>query len=178
MCVYFNALASGTAIPREGLLAHILDIPKDGKDHTVPSSYRWISLLNNDIRILAKILANHLKLILPTVIHSDQTGFIMGMEARENSNHAIQLIHWARTQTDHPTCLLHSSVAEKAFDRVNWTYLQAVLMNLGFGPNMLTWMAQLYNSPESLVRVNEVLFDSFPICNKAGMPAFARHIHI
>lgn len=115
MCAYFKALAPGTVIPREGLLAHVLD----GKDPTTPSSYRPISLLNNDVKILVKILANCPKPIVPTVIHLDQTGFIMGREARDNSNRALQLLHWAQQQTDHPPCLLLSTNAKKAFDRVD-----------------------------------------------------------
>lgn len=58
MCRYFNSLAKGCNFPPEALLAHISVIPKEGKDSTIPQSYRPISLLNTDIKILAKVLAN------------------------------------------------------------------------------------------------------------------------
>lgn len=64
MCAYFTALASGTVMPPEALMAHITVLPKEGKDHTLPGNYRPISLLNTDIKILAKILVNRLKPIL------------------------------------------------------------------------------------------------------------------
>lgn len=48
MCSYFNFIAGGSAIPLEALLAHISVLPKEGKDPTVPQSYRPISLLNVD----------------------------------------------------------------------------------------------------------------------------------
>lgn len=79
MCRYFNSLTKGSIIPPEALLAHILVIPKEGKDPTVPQSYRPISLLNTNIKILAKILANQLKYLMPHIIHPDQTGFITGV---------------------------------------------------------------------------------------------------
>lgn len=100
MCPYFNALALGTVIPREGLLAHISVIPKDGNDPNTPSS-RPISLLKNNVKILAKILSNRLKPIFPTIIHPDKTRFIIGREARDNSNRALQLLHWTQQQADH-----------------------------------------------------------------------------
>lgn len=81
-------------------------IPKEGKDSTAPPSYHPISLLNVDIKILAKILANRLKHLMPGIVHPDQTGFIAGREARDNSLRAIQLIHWARTRSD-PNLILY-----------------------------------------------------------------------
>lgn len=41
-----------------------------------PGSYRPISLLNSDYKILAKILARHLEDVLPSIISPDQTGFV------------------------------------------------------------------------------------------------------
>lgn len=93
MCSYFNSIAGGTTIHPDALLAHISVLPKEGKDPTVPQSYCPIFLLNVDIKILAKILANRLKYLMPHIIHPDQTGFITGHEDRDNSFTAIQLIH-------------------------------------------------------------------------------------
>lgn len=73
-------------MPKEAGMAHITVIPKEGKDYTIPDNYRLILLLNADIKILAKIFANRIKPIHPTIVHPDQTEFIVGREARENSN--------------------------------------------------------------------------------------------
>lgn len=64
-------------MPKEALLAHIKVIPKEEKDHTIPSNYRPISFLNTDIKILAWILANRLEAIIPTKVHPDKTGFML-----------------------------------------------------------------------------------------------------
>lgn len=85
MCRYFNAIAKGSPIPPTALLAHIMVLLKEGKDHTLPQNYRPISLLNADVKIFAKILANRLKYLLPSVIHPDQTGFITDLDAWDNS---------------------------------------------------------------------------------------------
>lgn len=158
LCKYFNSIAGGKEIPPEALLAHITVIPKEGKDPTIPQSYHPVSLLNLDIKLLAKILANRLKHLIPEIIHPDQTGFITGREARDNSLRAVQLIHWARTRPDSQPYFILSTDTEKAFDRVDWSYLKAVLGSLGLGPRMMTSILALYSTPCVQVKANGTLF--------------------
>lgn len=172
MCRYFNSLATNHQIPPEALLAHITVLPKEGKDPTLPQSYRPISLLNVDIKIFAKIMANRLKHVLPSFIHPDQTGFISGREARDNSIRAIQLIQWACSHKNSTPYLILSTDAEKAFDRIDWSYLKAVLEAWGLGPHMLRWIMALYSTPSAKVKVNGHLSLGFPIRNgtRQGCP--------
>ncbi len=58
---------------------------KPNKDPTLPSSYRPISLINVDIKIIAKALAYRLEKVTPSIIHPDQTGFIKGRLASNNT---------------------------------------------------------------------------------------------
>lgn len=53
-------------------------IPKPGKDPELCSSYRPISLLNMDVKILLKVLATHLNKVILFLVHRDQTGFMLG----------------------------------------------------------------------------------------------------
>lgn len=47
---------------------------KRGKDSTLCSSFRPLSLLNADIKLYAKVLARRLETVLPMLVHPDQTG--------------------------------------------------------------------------------------------------------
>lgn len=57
-------------------IATIALLLKPRKDPTLPSSYRPISLINIDTKIIAKALSHRIEKIMPTRIHPDQTGFI------------------------------------------------------------------------------------------------------
>lgn len=102
------------------LVAHITVSTKKGNDHTLLQNYRPIFLLNTDLKIFAKILANKIKHLLPSIVHPDQTGFIVGRKARDNSIRALQLVHWARLHNHLPPYLILSTDAEKAFYQVDW----------------------------------------------------------
>ena len=54
-------------------------IPKKGKDLTKLESWRPLSLLNTDYKILAKVLAKRLKSALLEIINPDQMGYIFSM---------------------------------------------------------------------------------------------------
>lgn len=51
-------------------------LPKPDKDKLLCGSYCPISLLNSDVKVLAKILALRLQKVILHLVHRDQTGFI------------------------------------------------------------------------------------------------------
>lgn len=72
----FNIAANTGTFPSEMHQAIIVTIPKPGKDPSLPHNYRPISLLNSDLKIFAKVLANTLLNITPTLIGLEQVGFL------------------------------------------------------------------------------------------------------
>ncbi len=97
---------------------------KPGKDPNLCTSYRPISLLNSDYKILTKMIALRLERVLPSLIHMDQTGFIKNRSSFDNIRRLMNIIYSAK-QMDSPVIAL-SLDAEKAFDRVEWPYLIAI----------------------------------------------------
>ena len=58
-------------------------IEKRGEDARLIKSWRHISLLNVDVKILSKIIVNRIKHISPNIIHYDQTAFVEGIHIEE-----------------------------------------------------------------------------------------------
>uniref|UniRef100_A0A8C5WHK1 Reverse transcriptase domain-containing protein n=1 Tax=Leptobrachium leishanense TaxID=445787 RepID=A0A8C5WHK1_9ANUR len=166
----FNAITAETPFHPQTLCATIAVLPKPGKDPAECTSYRPISLLNSDIKILAHFLADILKQFLPGLVHLDQVGFIPGREARDGTQRAINAVAAARRSGQR--LLLLSTDAEKAFDRVLWPFLFQTLRTLGLGSGFLTWVQVLYTLPTARIKVNGALSASFPISNgtRQGCP--------
>jgi hypothetical protein len=81
-------------------------------------NWRPLTLLNSDYKIIAKILAERLKVVLPKLIHSDHKGFVKGRNISE-ANHLIQdVIEYTYREDDDGIIIFLDQ--QKAFDRVEW----------------------------------------------------------
>lgn len=88
---YHYALESKTMAP-SWTEATIVVIHKEGKDPTECNSYRPISMLNGDLRILTAILPRRVNQIITQIIHPDQTGFIKGRHYGDNLRRLLNII--------------------------------------------------------------------------------------
>ena len=117
-------------------------LPKKDKDPLFTKNYRPISLLNTDYKIMAKVMANRLKLILQEIIHNDQTSFIKGRNIGCNVRSFIDLIEYCEAN-DIPGSIVLLDI-EKAFDSVEHDYLLEVLKAFNMGPNFIQWILRLF----------------------------------
>ena len=150
-------------LPQTMTQAIISVLLKKDKDPLLCGSYRPISLLNCDYKILTKILATRLDSVIPMVIDPDQTGFIPGRQSFYNMRRLFNVLYTPHSASEESTEVVVSLDAEKAFDRVEWQYLFAVLEKFGFGSSFLTWIKIIYNVPTAAVRTNNNISDYFPL---------------
>lgn len=80
--------------------------------------------------------------ILDNYIHVDQTGFIKG---RQLSDCTRKLMIDYLQSTNIPA-LKYFSDTEKAFDRVHWSFLKAVLWKMGFREYFMQCITLIYTS--------------------------------
>lgn len=108
-------------------------IPQPGKDLQQSASYRPISLLNYDLKILTKILATRLIKVLPFLINIDQTHLMSDKSTDINLRGFLTHLQLSPGDTD--TRVLVALHIQKASDSVNWHYMATVLAALGFSPS-------------------------------------------
>jgi hypothetical protein len=121
-------------------------------DHLETKNYRPISLLNVDYKIATRAISGCLLGVIGSIVGSDQTCGIPGRTISENLCLIRDLIEYA-DRADMPLALL-SLDQEKAFDRVDWAFLQRILLKFGFGDSFRCWIGLFYTDVESAVIIN------------------------
>ena len=127
-------------------------IPKKGKNLTDIKSWRPLCLLNSDYKILAKVIANRLKAVLPEIINTDQVGYMANRFCGENTRLIADIIEYSKfTKTP---CVILLADFEKAFDTLNWNFLKSCIKHFGFGHNFQKWINVMYCNIQSCVSNN------------------------
>jgi hypothetical protein len=110
----------------------IVLIPKV-KNPSNLSDLRPISLCNVIIKIMTKMLANRLKLVLDDLISENQSAFIPGRLINDNVLIAFEISHYLKQRTSGKIGFASLKIdMSKAYDRVEWKFLKNMMLKLGF----------------------------------------------
>jgi hypothetical protein len=101
--------------------------------------FRPISLVGGIYKIIAKVLANKLKLVLEKAISKSQSAFIKGRQILDPIFIAIECID-SRRRSGVPGIICKMDL-EKAYDHVNLDFLLYMLRRCGFGKKRCRWIA-------------------------------------
>ena len=122
-------------------------IPKKDAELNLIKNWRPLTQLNCDYKIATKAIASSIKAVIPTLISDDQTGFIKGIFIGENIRLIDSFIkHTA--ETDMPGLLLFLDF-EKAFETLEWSFIQKTFLHLSFGSSLLNRIKVFYCNIES-----------------------------
>lgn len=108
------------------------------------------------------MLATWLEKILPSIISSDQTGFVKNRHLFSKLCRLFNILYSPSPTPQHPEVVI-SLDAEKAFDWVEWDFLFTVLGKFGFGDNFIAWIRLLYISSLASVQTNSLRSPYFPL---------------
>ena len=124
------------------------------------TNYRPISLINVDMKILTKTLANRLKPILPTIIHHSQTA--VDKRKIDSTVHMIRDLIDLVDKEDSEAAFIFLD-QEKAFDRVNHAFLFKVMEAFGIGPQYINWIKKIYANATTKIKINGHLTANIPL---------------
>jgi exonuclease III len=150
-----NLIDSNDVLTESQRLSYITLLCKDKNKAEDLSSWRPISLLNTDYKILSKVILNRIKKVAGEIIHPNQTCAIPGRNLNDN-------LHLLRNVTDYSNdhnfnLFLVTFDQSKAFDRVDHQFMFSLLRRFGFGSNVIKIIKLMYTDIHSQVLVNGFL---------------------
>ena len=131
---------------------YITCIPKTGKNRNTLKNWRPLTLLNPTYKFFSSIIANKIKITLERIINPDQTGFLSNRFIGENTRLLLDTINYCET-FNKPGLIVVVDYA-KAFDTIEWSFIDFCLELFGFGDNIRSWVNILQKKSFSMVEQN------------------------
>ncbi|GKV24336.1 hypothetical protein SLEP1_g33963 [Rubroshorea leprosula] len=131
--------------------SYIMLVPKK-KNPTYLKEFRPISMVGCLFKILAKVLANRLYKVIGKVISVSQSAFIKGRQLVDSVLALNELVHDMKSKRKKG--VIFKADFEKAFDTVDWSYLDTMHYLLGFGEKWRSWIKECLSSASVSVLVN------------------------
>ncbi|GJY23396.1 retrovirus-related pol polyprotein from transposon TNT 1-94 [Tanacetum coccineum] len=129
------------------------DLSSDGVRHSCTGhQVLFYCLIGSIYKIIAKILANRLSLVIPDLINEVQTAFVPNRQILDGPFILNDLISWCKHKK--VNVMIFKVDFEKAFDSVRWEYLDDILKSFGFGDTSRSWISGCLNFAKGSVLIN------------------------
>ena len=129
-----------TLIPKKTNVTHAKD-------------YRPIACCTVVYKIVSMILTQRMSKVINEVMNPTQSGFIPGRHIADNILLATELIKGYNRKHMSPRCLIKVDI-KKAYDSVEWCFLEQMLYELGFPDQYIKWTMACVKSVSYSIMLN------------------------
>lgn len=135
-------------------------IPKVQGAETL-KDFRPISCCNILYKVISKVLANRIKVLLPELIEPNQCAFVKGRLLLENVVLATELVKNYHKDSISPRSVLKLDIS-KAFDSVKWSFILDTLPAMNIPDQFVHWIHVCLSTAAFSVSINGELEGFFP----------------
>jgi len=126
--------------------------PKAKQRSPLIDNWRPISLLNNDYKIIALVLAKRLKCVLNSIIDETQAGFLPNRHISNNIRLILDMLDYSHLLQKESFILFLDYY--KAFDTLEHEFLFQALHRIGFGNPFCNMIKMLYVNSNSSIKLS------------------------
>ena len=127
--IFFDQFHGNGALPR-GLLSYFVALIPKVKNPSCVKEFRPISLLGSLYKLLSKVLVARLAKVMNPIISTSQSAFLKGRHLVEGVFIVNEVVDLAKRKKKE--CLILKVDFEKAYDSVDWGFLEYMLKRCGF----------------------------------------------
>lgn len=136
MCKYIQEIFLRGEICKEENETLLCLIPKVPYPETM-AQFCPLTLCNVLSKLVMKLLANQLKPLILKLTGEHQTSIVPGCQAVDNVIIAEEIIHTMQKRKGIKGGMVLKVDLEKAYDRVEWSFLKEVLLAVGFSTHLV-----------------------------------------
>ncbi|GJR79997.1 hypothetical protein Tco_0150782 [Tanacetum coccineum] len=115
---------------------------------------QWpISCCNVLYKCISKIIANRVKEGLGDIVSINQSAFVPGRRISDNILLTQELMRNYHRRRGPPRCAFKVDI-QKAYDTVDWKFLETILVGFGFHPKMVQWIMVCVSGASYSISVN------------------------
>nr|GEU96335.1 hypothetical protein [Tanacetum cinerariifolium] len=117
------------------------------------SDYRPVACCNVIYKCISKVMSNKIKVVLNGLIDKDQSAFVTRRQISDNVLLIQELMNGYNSKKKGRRCSFEVDI-HKAYDTVNWEFLEFSLVMFSFHPKMIKWIMECLRTASYYVSVN------------------------
>ena len=164
VCRYVKSIFDGAPIDHEVNKTLLVLIPKVDNPESI-KQFRPISLCTVLYKIITKVIANRLKIVLPHIVGPTQSSFVPCRNITDNIIITQEVVHSMKRKKGKKGFMVVKVDLEKAYDMLSWDFIHDTLIDLGIPDMIIHVIMQCISTPSMQVLWNGEQGSSFtPSC--------------